>query len=70
MEQQKIHDKTGTWLINTAVFAFVDPESGCRFEPRVPTKAKETEWVKGQVVIQKWVDPDEPVAKPAAAVKK
>ncbi len=70
MEQQKIHDKTGTWFINTAVFAFVDPESGCRFDPRVPTKAKETEWVKGQVVIQKWIDPDEPVVKPTVAVKK
>jgi hypothetical protein len=70
MQQQTIHDKSGVWLINTAGFPFVDPESGCRFEPRVPTKAKETAWVRGQAVIQKWVDPDELVEpKPAKAAK-
>jgi hypothetical protein len=62
MEKQHIHDKDGEWLINTANFTFVDAESGCRFEPRVPTKAVYTVWAKGQPVIQKWVDPEQPKA--------
>ena len=64
MEMRKIFDTKGVWLVNLAKFTFVDPESGCRFDPHVPTQAPETAWVKAQeAVIKPWVDPAEANAK-------
>ncbi len=64
MEMRKIFDPKGVWLVNLAKFTFVDPESGCRFDPHVPTQAPETAWVKAQeAVIKPWVDPAEANAK-------
>jgi hypothetical protein len=64
MEMRKIFDTKGVWLVNLAKFTFVDPESGCRFDPHVPTQAPETAWVKVQeAVIKPWVDPAEANAK-------
>lgn len=66
MEIQKVFESDGTWWTNTCQFPMVDPTSGCRFEPNVPTQAKQTEWMKGQVVIQpykavKAAEPDKTV---------
>lgn len=66
METRKIYDADGTWWINTSAFPFVDPTSGCRFEPQVPTRAKVTDWMKTQPVIQVFTDPNE---KPKAVIK-
>lgn len=60
MQTRIVHDTKGEWLVNLARFSFVDPESGCRFDPNVPTQAKVTDWVKAQdAVIKPWVDPAE-----------
>jgi hypothetical protein len=60
MQTRIVHDSKGQWLVNLAKFPFVDPDSGCRFDPHVPTQAKVTAWVKSQeAVIQPWVDPAE-----------
>ena len=60
MQTRIIHDNKGQWLVNLAKFPFVDPDSGCRFDPNVPTQAKVTAWVKSQeAVIKPWVDPAE-----------
>lgn len=59
MQTRTIYDSKGVWLVNTGAFPFVDPETGARFEPRVPTKAQKTDWVKSQPVMTDWVDPDE-----------
>ena len=67
MEMRKIFDTKGVWLVNLAKFSFVDPESGCRFDPHVPTQAPETAWVLAQsAVIKPWVDPAEAAEKAAA----
>jgi hypothetical protein len=64
MQTRIVHDNKGQWLVNLAKFPFVDPDSGCRFDPHVPTQAKVTAWVKSQeVVIKPWVDPAEANAK-------
>ncbi len=63
METRKIFDSKGVWLINKGAYPFVDPTTNCRFDPRVPTQAPRTEWVKSQPTLSVWVDPDEP-AKP------
>lgn len=55
METRKIHDNSGEWLVNTCQYTFVDPTTGCRFEPGVPTKALRSDWVKGQGVIKPFV---------------
>jgi hypothetical protein len=60
MQTRIVHDSKGQWLVNLAKFPFVDPDSGCRFDPHVPTQAKVTAWVKSQeAVIRPWVDPAE-----------
>ncbi len=60
MQTRIVHDNKGQWLVNLAKFPFVDPDSGCRFDPHVPTQAKVTAWVKSQeAVIKPWVDPAE-----------
>lgn len=59
--QQIIHDSKGQWLVNKANFGFVDPMSGARFDPHVPTKAQKTEWVKSQPFMSDWVDMNEEV---------
>lgn len=59
MQTRIIHDNTGVWLVNIAKFTFVDPESGCRFDPHVPTQAKLTEWAISQdAVIKAWSEPE------------
>ena len=64
MQTRIVHDNQGQWLVNLAKFPFVDPDSGCRFDPHVPTQAKVTAWVKSQeAVIKPWVDPAEANAK-------
>jgi hypothetical protein len=64
MQTRIVHDNQGQWLVNLAKFPFVDPDSGCRFDPHVPTQAKVTAWVKLQeAVIKPWVDPAEANAK-------
>ena len=78
MQTRIVHDSKGEWLVNLAKFSFVDPESGCRFDPNVPTKAKVTDWIKAQdAIIKPWVDPAEGeaeagplVAEAEAATKK
>jgi hypothetical protein len=60
MQTRIVHDDKGQWLVNLAKFPFVDPDSGCRFDPHVPTQAKVTAWVELQAaVIKPWVDPAE-----------
>jgi hypothetical protein len=60
MQTRIVHDSNGQWLVNLAKFPFVDPDSGCRFDPHVPTQAKITAWVESQAaVIRPWVDPAE-----------
>lgn len=68
MRDMKVIDKDGGWFVNTALFRFVDPTHGegkeVIFEPGVPTKVKETEWMKSQALIVACPDPfesDEPI---------
>ena len=70
MEIRKIFDVSGVWLVNKAKFAFVDPTTGARFEPEVPTQAVQTEWVKGQPTISLWEDPSAKPKEVEAAVAK
>jgi len=53
MEVQKVFDKSGVWLMNKGNYAFVDPTTGCRFDPRTPTQAIENAWVKNQDMIER-----------------
>ena len=58
----KVFDKGGKWFVNTALFRFNDPTPRAdgeqiNFEPGVPTKVAETEWLKGQELIVEIEDP-------------
>ena len=67
----KIIHTDGKWLLNTANFSFTDGDSGVTFEAGVITKARETEWVKGQPCIKEVADPlTKPVEKPEKVAKK
>lgn len=57
MNLRNIHNSDGVWLVNKASFPFVDPETGARFEPGVPTQALKSAWVKSQKVIEDFVEP-------------
>lgn len=57
MNLRNIHDTSGVWLVNKASFPFVDPETGARFEPGVPTQAVKSSWVKSQKVIEDFEEP-------------
>lgn len=61
-----IADKNGVWRVNKGNFAFVDPETGVRFEPGDEVKTTNTAWVKMQeAVLRPCADPtgaDEPAA--------
>lgn len=52
MQIQKIYDSNGKWYVNKGSFDFVDPTTGNRFSPGIPTQAVETEWIKGQPVLE------------------
>ena len=65
---QLIVDKDGEWFKNVGSFPFIDHSTGTRFEPGVSVKIKSNDWIKGQPVLVKQVDDEEP-AKPAKAVK-
>ena len=64
MTQQLIVDDKGEFFVNTSEFPFVDYSTGVRFEPRVHTKVIQSDWMKGQTVIQKVI-----ADKPAKAEK-
>lgn len=71
MQTRIVHDSKGEWLVNLAKFPFVDPDSGCRFDPNVPTQARVTDWVKSQeAVIKPWIDPAQADVAAEAASKK
>lgn len=53
MTQQVVVDEKADFWVNTAVFPFIDPETGVRFEPGVQVKVKQSDWMKGQPTIQK-----------------
>jgi hypothetical protein len=55
MTQQLILDEKGEFFVNTSQFAFIDTSTNVRFEPGMHVKTKQTEWMKGQPVIQKVV---------------
>lgn len=61
----KVADKNGSWLISSARFPFVDPESNTRFEPGVATKATVTDWVKTQKEAGWLAETADPMADPA-----
>jgi len=54
MSTLKVLDTKGSWFISSASFPIVDPESGQRYEPGVPTQGTATKWVEGQPTIQPW----------------
>ena len=66
-----IVDKDGEWFASRALYPLVDTSGGrqVRFEPQVPTKVKQTAWMKGQPLIVAVKDPtsadaDEGVVEP------
>lgn len=65
----RIVDPAGKWFVNSAQFAFNDPESNTRFEPHEPTKATPTTWIEGQPTINEVEDPVEAAEKAAAETK-
>lgn len=55
MQTLKVLDPKGVWLINTGGFSFVDPTTGHRFDPQIPTQATKSAWVDLQSsVIKDW----------------
>lgn len=61
MSDFKVVNKTGEWFINRALFRFVDPTNETNpvvFEPGVPTKVIQTDWMKGQELIVPCPDPN------------
>jgi len=66
MEQAIVVDEKGSWYVNVGEFAFTDPTTGVRFEPRTPMKVVASEWVKGQPVLKpcKLEDESEEEAEP------
>lgn len=53
----KVIDRSGDWFINTALFRFVDGDTGNTFEPGLPTKVNATAWMKSQPLIKSCPDP-------------
>lgn len=52
-------DRKGEWFVNTGAFPFTDPTSGVTFTPGRPTCVNPTPWMKGQPVLQPWVDSED-----------
>lgn len=55
MTQQLIVDAKADFYVNVGQYPFVDHSTGVRFEPGVQVQVKQSEWMKGQPVIQKVV---------------
>lgn len=51
MQNFRIYDEKGQWFVNTGRFTLVDGDSKIPFDPGMPTKATETEWLKSQPTI-------------------
>ena len=64
--QQLVVDKDGSWFLNKGSFPFTDPTTGVQYAPRLAVKAKETDWLKSQPVIEKLADDAAEVAPEAA----
>lgn len=64
----KIIDGDGEWIVNTGGFRIPDYDRAqdgsdmVYYEPGVPTKVVISDWIKGQVVLEKT---DDPTTKPA-----
>ena len=63
MENPVIVDVKGEWFVNVGAFPFTDPTTKVKFEPQTPTKVVQSDWMKGQPVIQK-TEVEEAEAKP------
>lgn len=72
MSEIKVVDLDGQWVVNPHRFQFVDPETGTRFSPGVPTKISygKDSWIAGQIkaeVLSKTDDPMKPGKEPPKA---
>lgn len=52
MTAKKVIDEDGKWITNKGAFNFTDPGTGNRYEPGLPTKAKVTDWILTQSVLE------------------
>lgn len=72
MREIKVVDLDGLWVVNPHAYPFVDPETGVRFEPGIPTKVAyaSKSWIAGQVgagTLAKAADPMKPEKDPPKA---
>lgn len=72
MSEIKVVDLEGRWVVNPHAYPFPDPETGVRFEPKVPTKVKvdKGSWVAGQIEAKALIfapDPMKPEKEPPKA---